>query len=290
MPRTSYDPTSGASSTGEAVLSPLGALLRRRDPDQFFTALFAPPTRRDALFALYAFDTELSRARAVTQEPTIALIRLAWWREVVEGAPRSHEVATPLAAAVSAGLLDRADLLGVIAAREIEAEGEIPTLPDWRAWLEAGAGGIAVAAGRLLGAPEPEALRPLGAAWGAARVLRGIPLLARQGRSLLPADLCAAHQLRHDELARMPEEIPGGTPESPALRSVRRLLAAEARGWLAAAGPMRLPRSAIAAALPAVLARRDLRRDLTREATPAEEGRGLGDRLAVLLAAARGQV
>ena len=282
MPRTSYDPTSGASSTGEASLSPLGALLRRRDPDQFFTALFAPPTRRDALFALYAFDTELSRARAVTQEPMIALIRLAWWREVVEGAPRSHEVATPLAAAVSAGLLDRADLLGVIAAREIEAEGEIPTLPDWRAWLEAGAGGIAVAAGRLLGAPEPEALRPLGAAWGAARVLRGIPLLARQGRSLLPADLCAAHQLRHDELARR--------PEGPALRSVRRLLAAEARGWLAAAGPMRLPRSAIAAALPAVLARRDLRPDPTREATPAEEGRGLGDRLAVLLAAARGQV
>ncbi len=278
MPRSSYDPSPGASSAGHAALSPLGALLRRRDPDRFFTALFAPPARREALFALYAFDTELARAGAVTREPTIALIRLAWWREVVEGAARAHEVATPLAAAVSAGLLDRADLLAVIAAREIEAEGDIPTLADWRAWLESGAGGIAVAAGRLLGAPAPEVLRPLGAAWGAARVLRAIPALARQGRSLLPADLQTAHGLTADVLAR--------TPPAPALLAVHRALAAEGRRWLVDAGRVRLPRAAIAAALPAVLARRDL----GREAIVPAEARGLGDQLAVMLAAARARV
>ncbi|MDE2583360.1 MAG: squalene/phytoene synthase family protein, partial [Rhodospirillales bacterium] len=129
--------------------------------------MFAPPARREALFALYAFDGELARARAVTQEPAIALIRLAWWREVVEGAARAHEVASPLTAALEQGLLDRADLLGVIAAREIEAEDSIPTLEAWRGWLTGSAGGIAVAAGRLLGAPDPEALRLPGAACGA---------------------------------------------------------------------------------------------------------------------------
>ena len=39
----------------------------------------------------------------------------------------------------------------VIDAHEIETEPSIETLEDWRAWLMAEAGGIAVAAGRLLG-------------------------------------------------------------------------------------------------------------------------------------------
>jgi 15-cis-phytoene synthase len=280
---TSYDPPRDASSAGAAGVSPLGARLRARDPDRFFTALFAPPPRREALFALYAFDGELARASLVTQEPTVALIRLAWWREVVEGAARGHEVATPLAAALAAGALDRDDLLAVIAAREIEAEGGIATLADWRAWLEGSAGGVAAAAGRLLGAPEPEALRPLGAAWGAARLLRPAPALARRGGALLPADVCAAHGLTPEALAAHP---PG-----PAVAAVRRALAAEARGWLAGAGRLRLPRGALAAALPAVLARRDLRRcEDARPGPPVAEGRGLGDRLAVLLALARGRV
>ncbi len=81
----------------------LAALLRQHDPDRFLTALFAPPERRDALLALYAFNHELARAREVASEPTLALIRLQWWREVVGGAVRHHAVATPLSAAIDAG-------------------------------------------------------------------------------------------------------------------------------------------------------------------------------------------
>ena len=61
-------------------------LVRRHDPDRFLTALFAPPEKRDALLTLYAFNHELARAREVASEPPLALIRLQWWREVVEGA------------------------------------------------------------------------------------------------------------------------------------------------------------------------------------------------------------
>ncbi|MGC8470218.1 MAG: squalene/phytoene synthase family protein, partial [Acetobacteraceae bacterium] len=84
----------------------LGPWLRARDPDRFLCALFAPPDRRWALFALYGFNHELARAREVAAEPTLALIRLAWWREVLAGAERRHFVATPLRAALAAGLLD----------------------------------------------------------------------------------------------------------------------------------------------------------------------------------------
>src|ERR1700754_790174 len=93
-------------------------LVRRHDPDRFMTALFAPAERRDALLALYAFNHELARAREVASEPPLALIRLQWWREVVEGEAKRHEVASPLSAAMAAGLVVAGDLLPMIEARE----------------------------------------------------------------------------------------------------------------------------------------------------------------------------
>ena len=246
------------------------ALVRRHDPDRFLTALFAPPDKRDALLTLYAFNHELARAREVVSEPPLALIRLHWWREVVEGAARRHEVAEKLTTAITAGELDRGDLLAMIDAREIEAESSIPTLADWRHYLLSGAGGLAVAAGRLLGAADPEVLRPLGAAYGVAGILRSVAALARQGRCLLPEDVLAEHGLS-------PEAVIAA-PGAPAVQSVMRQLSEVGTQFLAQ-GPSCIPRHAIAAALPAVLARRDLRRC---PFFPAE--RDFADRMAVALA------
>lgn len=253
-------------------------LVRRHDPDRFLTALFAPAERREALLTLYVFDHELARAREVTSEPHLALIRLHWWREVVEGARRRHEVAGPLGALLDAGLLGPDALLPVIDAYEIETEPGIETLADWRAWLLAGAGGIAVAAGRLLGAPEPEAFRNAGAAFGAARVIRWNHALARRGRCLLPADVM-------EEAGTTPHEAIAA-PDSPEVGTVLDRLAAEGRLFLAQCPGGLVPRVYVAAALPAVLARRDLRR---RPATHPQP-RGLGDRLAVTWAGLTGWV
>ncbi len=250
-------------------LSPLGALVRRADPDRFLTTLFAPPARREALFTLYAFNHEVARAREATSEPMMALIRLQWWREVVEGARKQHEVATPLTALLEAGDLDQAELLSVLEARETV---EFATLAEWRSWLLAGPGALAIAAGRLLGVPDAPDLRALGAGYGAAGVLRNTAALARGGACLLPADILADHGLSTEAV------IAG--PGDPALQPVFTALAAEGRSLLgrpAARGP------ALAAALPAVLARRDLRH-------PGVAGlRALGDRLAVTAAALLGR-
>jgi len=230
----------------------LAELVRRHDPDRFLTALFAPADKREALLALYAFNHELARAREVVSEPPLALIRLQWWREVAEGAHRRHEVAEPLVAAIEAGALQRQDLLALIDAREAEAEPGFTTEADWRAYVFGSAGGVAVAAARLLGAPEPERFRPLGAAYGIAGLLRSAPIHDQQGRRMLPAG-----------------------------KSVRQL----ADCGLALLQPMWLPRSMIAAALPAVLARRDL-----RGAPHFPPRRGLGDRLAVTFAGLAGRI
>jgi phytoene synthase len=255
----------------------VASLVRRHDPDRFLTALFAPPDRRDALLALYAFNHELARAREVVSEPPLALIRLQWWREVVEGARRSHEVATPLSEAIAAGLLRPEHLLPIIDAREIEAEPAIETLEDWRAYVLGCAGGLAVAAAHLLGAPEPEAFRGYGAAYGAAGLLRSVPVLARAGRCLLPASLLQAQGLS--------TEAAMDSPEAPAVRAVQDELAREGQAWLAATARRIVPKGARAAALPAVLARRDF----ARLSAPLEPRR-FGDRFAVTLAGMTGRV
>jgi len=262
------------------MLSPLGETLRRHDPDRFLTVLFAPPDRRETLITLYAFNHELARARDVASQALLALIRLQWWRELVEGEARPHEVGTPLVAMIADGRLDRPTLLALIAARETEVDGDLPTLAAWRAWLLAGAGGLAVAAGQALGVRDPavlDGLRLRGAAYGVAGLLRSRLLLARQGRAPWPGDLLAEGELTVEAAA--------ANPAHPAMLAIFRVLAAEGQSWLkqAAARPS-VPRSAVAAALPGVLARRDLNRPLYAEIRP----RGLGDRMAVTLAALAG--
>ena len=258
-----------------AQLSTLGETVRRADPDRFLTSLFAPAEAREALWTLYAFNHELARAREVVREPMLAQIRLQWWREVVEGARREHEVAAPLTDLLESGRLDRAELAAVVDAREAEVD-TVPTHEDWRAAMLAGPGGIALAAGRLLGMPGAPGLRELGAAYGAAGSLRAVPSLARAGRCLLPEDLLAAHGSSVEAVM--------ADPDGPAARRIRAVLAGDARGWLAAGRGARPPRRVLPAALPAALAARDLRR--SGPGAP----RGLGDRLAVMVAAFTGRI
>lgn len=260
--------------SGGDRLSACGRLVRRADPDRFLCALFAPAARREALFVLYALNHELARAREAAREPTLALIRLHWWREVVQGTAKRHEVAGPLSEAIAQGWLVADDLLAIIDGREAETEPAIATKAEFLAYCAATAGGVMAAAGRALGgdAGVQARLRVLGTAQGIAGQLRNVPALAASGRVVLPQDVLGAHGVTvHDIIAGR-----GGAGQAAAMAE----LAGEARAMLAVRGM--LPRPVVAAALPAVLARRDLRRG--------EVMRGLGDRLAVLAAWAVGRV
>lgn len=197
--------------------------VRRADPDRYFCSLFAPDEKREALWLLYAFNHELARAREVASEPTLALIRLTWWRDVVEGAEKPHQIATPLAAALREGVFARADLAALIDAREAEAAPAIPDFDSFMMFARGTAGRLAWIAAKLLGA-ESDAVEDLGTAYGISGILRAAPFLARQGRFLLPAD---------------------GTPESKLIETGLALLNRSP------------PRAALAAVLPAVYARRD---------------------------------
>jgi len=74
-------------------LSLCAAELRRGDRDRFLTALFAPADRREALFALYAFNLELARIRESVSQPMLGLIRLQWWRDGLDAIFRPRSIA-----------------------------------------------------------------------------------------------------------------------------------------------------------------------------------------------------
>ncbi|MGG5885592.1 squalene/phytoene synthase family protein [Falsiroseomonas sp. HC035] len=265
-------------------LSPIGDLARRHDPDRYLAALFAPAERREALFALIGFNHELARAREATTTQIAALIRLQWWRDAVAeaaaGQPaRRHEVAAPLHEAIRSGVLDAGDLAALIDAREAEAEPEgIPTREAFGAWLRAGAGGFAVAAGRLLGVPDAvlPALQRRGALIGLAGVLRSVPAHAAQGRCLLPLDALAEVGLSAEGVVTQPSVA----------EPLRRAMAEEGGAMLVRERQAALPRQALAAVLPTLLAARDFQRMAAGREVPAT--RRLGDRLAVAWAGFRG--
>ncbi|MDD2876628.1 MAG: squalene/phytoene synthase family protein [Acidiphilium sp.] len=229
----------------------LAALVRRADPDRFLGAIFAPPAQRHALLTLYAFNHELARAGEVASTPPLVLIRLHWWREVVQGAAREHPVANLLRDALHLGVFDPEDLIALIDVREAEAE-PIADLPAFLAYTRGTAGRLMRVAGRALGLSHPDELTTLediGAGYAIASILRAAPALQAVGRNLLPAD---------------------GTEPTVLIGHAHNLLTRNP------------PRAALAVTLPAVLARRDLARlrrgDVLRP-------RGLGDRMAVIATA-----
>src|SRR5438552_2414075 len=114
-------------------LSPVAALVRRHDRDRFQTVLFAPAARREALFALYAFNYEIARVRERVSEPTLGRIRLEWWREIIAAAyadspVRRHDVVEALTDAIRGhGPPTREHFDRLIDAREKDLDDEAPT-------------------------------------------------------------------------------------------------------------------------------------------------------------------
>src|SRR3954452_15251843 len=95
----------GSGALQDDAMITLAESLRRHDRDRFLMTLFAPPERRAALVALYAFNFEIAKTREVVREPLLGQIRLQWWREVIDEiyrgtTVRKHEVVQPLAEAI----------------------------------------------------------------------------------------------------------------------------------------------------------------------------------------------
>ena len=230
--------------------------VRRHDHDRYLTGLFAPAARRDALFALYAFNLEVAKTAELVSEAMLGRIRLQWWREALDeiyaGRVRRHEVVGPLAAAVARHGLTRGHFERLLDGREFDLEREAPaTLDRLEDYAEATSASLILLALEILGAggaQSREAGCHVGIAWALTGLLRAVPFHARQKRLYLPRDLTADAGLELGELFEL--------RTSAALRGVVGRVAAGAAGHLGAARALRrqLPAAAAPALLPATLA------------------------------------
>ncbi|MDO8875451.1 MAG: squalene/phytoene synthase family protein, partial [Pseudolabrys sp.] len=139
------------------------ALVREADRDRYLAALFAPAERRDALFALYAFNIEISRVRDVAREPMPGEIRLQWWREVLSGERDGEAAAHPVAAALVAALMQHniapERLSAIIDAHTFDLyDDPLPTLDDFDNYAVMTQSALIDVAADLLGADRSETM------------------------------------------------------------------------------------------------------------------------------------
>ncbi|TMJ62726.1 MAG: squalene/phytoene synthase family protein [Alphaproteobacteria bacterium] len=242
MPDETRSP--GLRSDPAADEPSLSALVRRHDRDRYQTALFAAGDRREALLALYAFNYEIARIRETVTQSMLGQIRLQWWREMVDAAyagtpPRQHPVVLPLSGVIREFRLTRGHFDRLIDARETDLADEPPaSLAALQDYAEGSSAPLVQLALEVLGAREAmaqAAARQVGIGYALAGLLRAMGLDA--------ADYEAGR----------------GTP---ALRCAVREIADIAAAHLHAARERRaaIPRSALAAVLPAIIADRFLAR------------------------------
>ncbi|MFZ2019571.1 MAG: phytoene/squalene synthase family protein [Methyloceanibacter sp.] len=192
---------------GEAVRR----IAREADPDRSLSALFAPREAHADLFALYAFNAEISRVAELASEPGLGAIRLQWWREAVEraasGEATGHPVADAFGATLAARELSRDRVSGLIDARAVDVEGKImPDMVSLDAYLNDTACTVFALAGEILGGESQSlahAARSAGRAYGLTGLMRALPVHAAHGLVFLPADALRRH-------GTSPEEVLGG--------------------------------------------------------------------------------
>ena len=174
--------------------------VRAADHDRYLSALYAPADKRDALFALYAFNAEIASVRDRIHEPLPGEVRLQWWRDVIaaeQDAETGHPIADALRAMIAANRLPRAAFENMLEARIFDLyDDPMPSRTDLEGYCgETAAALIQLAAMALdpIAAPGfAELAGRAGCAQGITGLLLLLPLHRRRGQCYVPADILAA--------------------------------------------------------------------------------------------------
>ena len=115
--------------------SELARFVKDFDPVSYWSVLFAPPDRRDALLSLYAFALEIKRILTLVSEPALGEIRMQWWIDGLKGERggelQSHPQGQALLETCARYALPRAPLIALIEARASRlSQDDALRLPD----------------------------------------------------------------------------------------------------------------------------------------------------------------
>ena len=190
-----------------ADLSYCGDMVREQDPDRFLLSMFAPADRREALWALFAFNHEIAKTREVVSETQLGLIRLQWWRERLEeiysGKPiAEHHVLQALAQAIQSHNLPYEHFEMLLHAREFDLEDVLPgNVEGFLNYLDFTSTPLMKLAVKVSGGDvEIEPVQAVAVNYALVGILRAVPFHGRQRRCYLPEDLMKKAGQRLDHL------------------------------------------------------------------------------------------
>jgi phytoene synthase len=238
------------------------ALVREADRDRYLATLFAPAQHRDALFALYAFNVEISRVRDLAREPMPGEIRLQWWREVLSGLRGGEAAANPVAAALLETLthynLGSERMLALIDARDFDLYDEpMATTTDLEIYGIKMQSVLFAMAAEILGsqgAASEMVTLDAGIAYAIAGILRGFARHAARHQLYVPLDVLKRHCVDR-------EEIFGGQTSAGLLTALADMRALARKHLAAAQSKLKdTPAEILPALLPAALVAPALRR------------------------------
>lgn len=161
----------------------------------YYSFLFLPPERRRAITALYAFCREVDDVVDEVTEPSVARMKLAWWRTQVEAlrdGQAEHPVMQALAPHVQAFGLDEDKLLAVIDGMEMDLDQA--RYMDWdalRTYCWHAASVVGELSASIFGYTREETMvfaDRLGLAFQLTNILRDVGDDARRGRIYLPVE------------------------------------------------------------------------------------------------------
>jgi NADH dehydrogenase [ubiquinone] 1 alpha subcomplex assembly factor 6 len=170
--------------------------LRTSDRARYLCTLWAPKAHRPALAALHAFCTELSRIRGLVSEPMLGEIRLAWWREAIEGVyadkPREHPVLQALTQTSVKNIILLSEMHALIEARESEIfEAPMMSVADVEIFAAQTAGAQNRLVAKIVGAQidqQLESAKDIGTAWGLLSIALAVLFQGQNQRHSLPHD------------------------------------------------------------------------------------------------------
>ena len=194
--------------TKQTNFSHCAEVVRTLDRDRYLATLFAPAARRDALYALYAFNCEIERVREAAREPMPGEIRLQWWREVLEGGRESEAAAHPVAAALQETIgrykLDASRLVALVDAHTFDLYDELfATLDDLDNHAALTEAVVFSAAAKILGAEGfavDTLVRHAGIGFAISRQLVRLPLQAARRKIYIPREVLERHAVTPESI------------------------------------------------------------------------------------------
>ncbi|XP_041422502.1 NADH dehydrogenase (ubiquinone) complex I, assembly factor 6 isoform X2 [Xenopus laevis] len=166
-------------------------LVRKRDYEGFLCTLLLPQESQNSVFALRAFNVELSQVKDSVSQKNLGLIRMQFWRDTVQDIYKDNPPHHPVALALSQeqNLDDRT----------------YRNIQDLEAYAENTHSSLLYLILETLGIKDvhaDHAASHIGKANGIITCLRAVPYNSSRRQVFLPIDICMLHGVSQEDFIR----------------------------------------------------------------------------------------